>query len=97
MAVVLDTNVLVAAGFNPRSISAKVVHAVEQGRGADGTRPSLAARCDCDGADMLQPSSTASRSKRYSHLSTPYQRPCILPRGADFPGLRFAPRQRPGQ
>ena len=31
-AVVLDTNVLVAAGFNPRSASAKLVHAVEQGQ-----------------------------------------------------------------
>jgi predicted nucleic acid-binding protein len=30
-AVVLDTNVLVAAGFNPRSASAKIVEAVKQG------------------------------------------------------------------
>jgi predicted nucleic acid-binding protein len=30
-AVVLDTNVLVAAGFNPRSVSAKIVNAVKQG------------------------------------------------------------------
>jgi predicted nucleic acid-binding protein len=30
-AVVLDTNVLVAAGFNPRSASAKIVNAVKQG------------------------------------------------------------------
>lgn len=31
-AVVLDTNILVAAGFKPRSASAKLVDAVEQGR-----------------------------------------------------------------
>ncbi|MGH7517065.1 MAG: PIN domain-containing protein [Gemmatimonadales bacterium] len=31
-AVVLDTNVLVAAGFKPRSASAKIVDAVKQGR-----------------------------------------------------------------
>jgi predicted nucleic acid-binding protein len=31
-AVVLDTNVLVAAGFNPRSASAKIVEAVKQGQ-----------------------------------------------------------------
>lgn len=31
-AVVLDTNVLVAAGFNPRSASAKIVDAVKEGR-----------------------------------------------------------------
>lgn len=31
-AVVLDTNVLVAAGFNPRSASAKIVDAVTQGQ-----------------------------------------------------------------
>ena len=31
-AVVLDTNVFVAAGFNPRSASAKIVDAVRQGR-----------------------------------------------------------------
>jgi predicted nucleic acid-binding protein len=30
-AVVLDTNVLVAAGFNPRSASAKIVDAVKRG------------------------------------------------------------------
>jgi predicted nucleic acid-binding protein len=30
-AAVLDTNVLVAAGFNPRSASAKIVNAVKQG------------------------------------------------------------------
>jgi predicted nucleic acid-binding protein len=30
-AVVLDTNVLVAAGFNPRSASARIVNAVNQG------------------------------------------------------------------
>jgi predicted nucleic acid-binding protein len=30
-AVVLDTNVLVAAGFNPRSASAKILNAVKQG------------------------------------------------------------------
>ena len=30
--VVLDTNVVVAAGFNPRSASAKIVDAVGQGR-----------------------------------------------------------------
>jgi uncharacterized protein len=30
-AVVLDTNVLVAAGFNPHSASAKLVHAVKHG------------------------------------------------------------------
>jgi predicted nucleic acid-binding protein len=30
-AVVLDTNVLVAAGFNPRSASGKIVDAVKQG------------------------------------------------------------------
>jgi predicted nucleic acid-binding protein len=31
-AVVLDTNVVVAAGFNPRSASAKIVEAVKQGQ-----------------------------------------------------------------
>jgi len=31
-AVVLDTNVLVAAGFNPRSASANIVEAVKQGQ-----------------------------------------------------------------
>lgn len=31
-AVVLDTNVLVAAGFNPRSASARIVDAVKQGQ-----------------------------------------------------------------
>ena len=31
-AVVLDTNVLVAAGFNPRSASARIVNAVKQGK-----------------------------------------------------------------
>jgi putative PIN family toxin of toxin-antitoxin system len=31
-AVVLDTNVFVAAGFNPRSASAKIVDAVKQGQ-----------------------------------------------------------------
>jgi uncharacterized protein len=31
-AVVLDTNVFVAAGFNPRSASAKIVEAVKQGQ-----------------------------------------------------------------
>ena len=31
-AVVLDTNVFVAAGFNPRSASAKIVDAVKRGR-----------------------------------------------------------------
>jgi predicted nucleic acid-binding protein len=31
-AIVLDTNVLVAAGFNPRSASAKIVEAVKQGQ-----------------------------------------------------------------
>jgi predicted nucleic acid-binding protein len=30
--VVLDTNVFVAAGFNPRSASAKIVEAMKQGR-----------------------------------------------------------------
>lgn len=30
--LVLDTNVLVAAGFNPRSASARIVDAVKQGR-----------------------------------------------------------------
>jgi uncharacterized protein len=30
-AVVLDTNVLVAAGFNPRSASARIVNAVQEG------------------------------------------------------------------
>jgi uncharacterized protein len=32
LAVVLDTNVLVAAGFNPRSASARIVDAVKSGR-----------------------------------------------------------------
>lgn len=31
-AVILDTNVFVAAGFNPRSASAKIVNAVKQGQ-----------------------------------------------------------------
>jgi predicted nucleic acid-binding protein len=31
-AVVLDTNVFVAAGFNPRSASAKIVNAVKEGQ-----------------------------------------------------------------
>ena len=44
-AVVLDTNVLVAAGFNPRSASAKIVEAVKQGElrmvWNEATRPEI--------------------------------------------------------